>query len=156
MSESLAPAAGRVRLIVDASAAIKWYVNEEHAEAARRLQDETFDLHVPDLFFPEIGNILWKKVRRGNVDATAARAIVKALAVFPMTTHPSGPLWEAAFEIALQTDRTVYDSLYVALAVSLDARLVTADQKLFNSLQAGIFALRVHWIDQVESLVTPT
>ena len=48
----------------------------------------------------------------------------------PLTVHPSAPLFEAAIEIAMRTGRTVYDSQYVALALQLGCRLVTADEKL--------------------------
>jgi predicted nucleic acid-binding protein len=40
----------------------------------------------------------------------------------------------AAFDIAHRSDRTAYDSLYVALAVQLGAMLVTADDRLVNAL----------------------
>jgi len=54
------------RYVVDASVGIKWFVPEIHSDAARRLLTEDSILLVPDLFFPEIGNILWKRVRRGE------------------------------------------------------------------------------------------
>ncbi len=40
-------------------------------------------------------------------------------------------------------DRTVYDSLYVALAVDSKAELVTVDEKLANALAAR---LPVKWL----------
>jgi hypothetical protein len=43
--------------------------------------------------------------------------------------HPVTPLVEPAFDIALATGRTVCDSIYLALAVALGCRLVTADLK---------------------------
>jgi predicted nucleic acid-binding protein len=52
-------------------------------------------------------------------------------------------LLEEAFSIALTFDRTVYDSLYVALAVRLKADLVTADERLANALAAH---LPVKWL----------
>ena len=55
-------------LVVDASVVIKWHVAEIHADAALRLlEDDAPALHVPDLMFPEVGNILWKKIRRGDL-----------------------------------------------------------------------------------------
>ena len=55
-------------LVVDASVVIKWHVAEVHSDAALRLLgDDVPALHVPDLVFPEVGNILWKKVRRGDL-----------------------------------------------------------------------------------------
>ena len=54
------------RLVVDASVAIKWVVEEEGSEAAAGLLDGS-TLAAPDFLIPECANILWKKVRRGEL-----------------------------------------------------------------------------------------
>jgi len=41
-----------------------------------------------------------------------------------------------AFQIATDHGRTVYDSLYVALAVQAKTHLITADERLANALAA--------------------
>lgn len=134
-------------LVVDASVAIKWHVAEVHSAAALRLlADDAPRLHVPDLLFLEVGNILWKKVRRGDLSGDHARQIARLIATAPVEIHPSLPLFEAAVEIAIQTGRTVYDSLYVALAVSLAGRLVTADEHLVNALKTSPLAGHVLWV----------
>src|SRR4051794_27983590 len=97
--------------------------------------------------FPEAGNILWKKVRRGDLTEEQARGIAHLVAVAPLEIHPSAPLLEAAFEIATRTGRTVYDSLYVALAVHLACRLVTADEKLYNALKDGPLGAHILWVE---------
>jgi predicted nucleic acid-binding protein len=135
-------------LVVDASIVIKWHVTEVHSEAAMRLLgDSGPELHVPDLMYPEVGNILWKKTRRGDLTVEQARAIVRLVAAAPLEIYPSAPLFEAAFEIAASTGRTVYDSLYVALAVQLGTRLVTADERLFNALKGGPLGSSIAWIE---------
>jgi predicted nucleic acid-binding protein len=135
-------------LIVDASVVIKWHVVETHTDAALRLlRDDVPALHVPDLMFPEVGNILWKKVRRGDLTEEEARRIGHLVAAAPLEVHPSAPLLEAALEIAVRTGRTVYDSLYVALAVRMDSRVVTADEKLYNALKDGPLGIRILWVE---------
>jgi predicted nucleic acid-binding protein len=127
---------------------IKWHVAEIHAEATLRLLgDDAPELHVPDLMFPEVGNILWKKIRRGDLSEEQARGIAHLVVVAPLEVHPSAPLLEAAFEIAMRTGRTVYDSLYVALAVHLACRLVTADEKLYNALKDGPLGAHILWVE---------
>lgn len=121
--------------IVDCSVAVKWYVAEQHSEFASRLLDGSHELHAPDLFFPEFGNTLWKKHRLGELTQTETRSILRALCRVPLETHSSELLLEAAVEMALHTDRSVYDSLYVALAMLLDCPFVTADQRLVSALQ---------------------
>ena len=142
------PGAPSAYLVVGASVVIKWHVAEVHTEAALRLlRDDAPALHVPDLVFPEVGSILWKKIRRGDLTEEQARRIAHLVAVAPLAVHPAAPLLEAALEIAVRTGRTVYDSLYVALAVQLDSRLVTADEKLYNALKDGPLGARILWVE---------
>jgi predicted nucleic acid-binding protein len=121
--------------VVDASVGVKWFVPEVHSDAARRLQDSAHDLHVPTLFDVEIGNIIWKKRRRSELTRAEADAILAQLPLLPLTRHPESLLLVQAFDLAEQTQRTVYDSLYLALAVHLNGQVVTADERWWNSLQ---------------------
>jgi predicted nucleic acid-binding protein len=131
-------------LVVDASVVIKWHVREIHTEASLRLlREDVPPLHAPDLLLPEIGNILWKKARRGELSEEQARRIGCLLRDLPVTLHPAAPLIEAALEISLRTGATVYDSLYVALAVYLDSTLVTADERLVRLLADSALGVRV-------------
>jgi predicted nucleic acid-binding protein len=67
-AEGGAPGAPSACLVIDASVVVKWHVTEIHSvEALRLLRDNAPALHAPDLVFPEVGNILWKKVRRGDL-----------------------------------------------------------------------------------------
>jgi predicted nucleic acid-binding protein len=129
-----------IRHVVDASVAIKWFVEEVYADQARRLQNDEYDLLAPGLLWPESGNILWKKVQRGELTAEEARSIRKGLVKQPIHTFPSGLVLEPALEIAFDTGRTVYDACYLALAMLSECSLVTADQRLFNSLQGTSYA----------------
>ena len=132
--------------VVDASVAIKWFVDEIHADAARRLQEEQYDLLAPDLFWPECGNILWKKVWRRELTADEARLIWGGLKQQPISIFPSSLVVEPALEVAFDTHRTVYDGCYLALAMLTGCQLVTADRKLFNALQGGSYATHLCWV----------
>lgn len=131
--------------VVDASV-VKWFVGEVHAEAARRLQEDQYELFAPDLLWPECGNILWKKVRRGELTPGEARLIWDGLEQQPISTLPSRLVLELTLEVAFDTNRTVYDSCYLALALLIDCQLVTANQQLFNALQDGGYATHVCWV----------
>src|SRR6188474_2491749 len=133
------------RHVVDASVVIKWFVEEIHADQARELQDDQYELVAPDLLWPESGNILWKKVQRAELMADEARLICAGLDEQPIHIFPSSLVLEPALEIALETGRTVYDSCYLALAVLTECQLVTADQRLVNSLQGSQYARSVLW-----------
>ncbi|CAK0765232.1 hypothetical protein CCP3SC1_450011 [Gammaproteobacteria bacterium] len=68
-------------LIVDASIAVKWVVEEVGTNEALILK-HTHRLAAPDLIIAECANILWKKVRRGELSpdeaSLAARLLQKA------------------------------------------------------------------------------
>ena len=120
-------------VVVDASVAVKWFVPEDLTERATALLERPLELLAPDLLFAEAGNILWKKVTRGEIAPRDARDVLAALVRMPLSVVPSSALVEAALEIALAHHRTVYDGLYVALAVARDAVLVTADARLADA-----------------------
>ena len=141
------------RHVVDASVVIKWFVEEIHADQARKLQDDQYELAAPDLLWPESGNILWKKVHRAELMADEARLICAGLDEQPIHIFPSSLVLEPALEIALETGRTVYDSCYLALAVLTECQLVTADQRLVNSLQGSRYARSVLWVGHFSSSV---
>jgi predicted nucleic acid-binding protein len=135
--------------VADASVAVKWYVPEIHSDEALRLLEPGNELHVPDLMHAEVGNILWKKSRRGELTAPEARRITRAILVAPLRVHPTASLLDGALDIALRLDRTVYDALYVALAVALDVPLVTADRRLVYALEGSILRRHVTWVEDV-------
>ena len=138
------------RFVLDASVAAKWFL----PRASETLVDEAFELLsrytngeiyflVPDLFWAEFANILWKSIRQERCTKLVFQVAFTSLKERKLTTIASSTLIELAFDIALSFDRTVYDSLYIALAVSANAQLVTADQRLANAVAAQ---LPVKWL----------
>ena len=97
--------------VIDASVAIKWYVPEEHRDQAIRLLNLAasgeMEFHIPDLMYCEAGNILWKKVRLGELTGREAAGIAAALLEVPKTVHPSTALLPAALQAACVLDRPV-------------------------------------------------
>jgi predicted nucleic acid-binding protein len=129
--------------VVDASVAVKWFVPEEDEGSALSLLAPEHELHAPDLLTPEFGNTIWKKLRRGEMSPEEARTVINALPAVPLRNHSSRALLPAAFDIAVETSRTVYDSLYVSLAIALGTRLVTADGKFAKALSKTPFSSTV-------------
>jgi len=138
------------RFVVDASVAIKWYLPEPNSADADRLLSGGFQLLAPDLLFPEVGNILWKRVMRSELTVQKAQVILHALESLPLTLRPASVLAENAMTIACALKRSFYDSLYLALAVMADCRLVTADGKLFDAVKdAQPIKKHLLWIEDV-------
>ena len=136
--------------VVDASVAVKWYVTEEvRSDAAVRLLESGNELHVPDLLMAETGDILWKKSRRREISSGEAKRIARALLAVPLIVHATAPLLDGAMEIATRSDRSVYDALYVALAVALGIPFVTADRRLANALEKSPFGRHIVCLDDL-------
>jgi len=136
-----------VDVVVDASVAVKWFVPEIYSAEALRFLNAGFRRHIPVLLHAEVGQTVWKKVyQRKEIAPADGRSILRGLMVTPMAVHALTPLLEPAFDIALATGRTVYDSIYLALAVALGCKLVTADQKLLSALRVSAFATDVTWV----------
>ncbi len=134
-------------VVVDASVGLKWYVVEDLSAEACVLLDGGFELHVPTHFHVEVAATLWKKaVLRGELTADEARQVWADLGAVPVVSYPTAGLLDEALEVALATRRTVYDSLYLALAERLGCVAVTADQKLYNATRGGPYAARVQWV----------
>ncbi|HXF91831.1 MAG TPA: type II toxin-antitoxin system VapC family toxin [Nitrospiraceae bacterium] len=135
--------------VIDASVILKWFVPEEHSEPALRLQHTDARLHVPAFLTLEIGNVLAKKRRRGELTAPDAEDIWRAFRRAPVRRHADEPLVFAAFDLAHLTKQSVYDSLYLALAMKLDLPFLTADRKFYQALQHGEYRSRLRWIEDL-------
>jgi predicted nucleic acid-binding protein len=127
-------------LVVDASVAAKWFLPEPDAAAALRLLDGRHRLAAPNLIHSEFGNLVWKLHARGVLDTEEASDLIEHFLSMPLEIHDSTYLLAPALQIAIATHRTVYDSLYLALAIELGGTVVTADERWVNALANGPFA----------------
>ena len=120
--------------VVDASVVVKWFVPEVHSDAAHRWLLAAHDYFAPDLIFPEAGNAVWKKVRRGELTSRDAQQLVKDLVAAGIETVSMRALVSDAHAMALATGITVYDATYLTLAVRLETQLVTGDDRLARAV----------------------
>ncbi len=140
------------RFVVDASVVVKWFLPEEHAEYARRLLNEGFELSSPDLLRAEVGNVLWKRWRRGDIFAEEAGEILRHFRRLPLKIQTSEPLMETAWSVARRFDRSFYDGVYVALAELAGYPLVTADRKLYDALRESDLAEPLlFWVEELDT-----
>lgn len=130
---------GPFAAVVDASVGIKLFVaeplsNEAHALFAHLADDPPAQLLVPDLFYIECTNILWKYTRQLGLPPEDARLFVERLGQLAITTYSTASLMADALDIAMEHGLTAYDAAYVALARQLSLPLVTADDHLVDAL----------------------
>jgi predicted nucleic acid-binding protein len=137
--------------VVDASVGIKLFVIEPLSERADALfahltDDPPARFYVPDLFFIECTNILWKYVHRFDYPLESAHQDVANLTGLPLRTVLTGELVDEALEIAVTHGITAYDAAYVALARRLSLPLVTAGESLVRRLAGASFDVR--WLQE--------
>ncbi|MCC6492438.1 MAG: type II toxin-antitoxin system VapC family toxin [Pirellulales bacterium] len=138
-------------LVVDASVAAKWFFPEDYSAECRRLLAPQRNLLVPDLIWSEMGNIVWKRVRQGEVQPDEAARLIADFARMPLEVAPTQDLLPAAVELAIATDRTVYDCMYLALAIDRKCPVITADERFAHVLAATPWAKHVRHVAKARS-----
>lgn len=134
--------------VVDASVVLKWFLPETDSAAADYLLEEFLndevELLAPDLMLVETASALWKRVMiRKELSADEATLIYRDLLTLPFSFIASGTVADAALQVALKHNHSVYDALYCALAIDRRCDFVTADWKLANKLH-DVFPFIVH------------
>jgi predicted nucleic acid-binding protein len=139
-----------IDLVLDASVAVKWAIpfeseslTAESLKLLKRYRDGKINFIVPDVFWAEIGNVLWKGVRFRRWSRVVAENAASDMRKRNFFTVSSLALLPEALEIALVHDRSVYDCLYLALAIQFKIEMITADERLANALAAR---LPVKWV----------
>jgi predicted nucleic acid-binding protein len=118
-----------VTIVVDASVAAQWVLDEPGTIRARALEKDE-QLIAPSLISTELGNALWKAVRRGDFERAEALAAMSAVLLPFEVLIPVEDLRNRALEIAIELDHPIYDCFYLALAERERCPLVTADKRL--------------------------
>lgn len=118
-----------MKLTVDASIVVKWFVAEPMSGESRLLLSRHIHLFAPELVLVEFANTIWKKERLKEI--RDAQPFVKELAGLSdiITLHQDADLVERAVRITLEMDHPIYDCLYLACAEATDSDLITADQR---------------------------
>jgi predicted nucleic acid-binding protein len=133
-------------LVVDASVALKWFVDEIYTEKALEVRDylkkEATPI-VPELFFYEIANVLRYKPEFGSKDV---KMIIKALIDFQFIIEPfEEKLANLTIDLAYQYGITVYDASYIAIGRKNQIKVITADERLFSRLKDERIILLEEW-----------
>ena len=130
-------------LIVDASVAVKWVVEETGSGLARELVASGHPLLAPDFVLLEVGNALRKKLAGGIIGLIQASSGVPAVARVFAELVATRSLSDAAIRLALELNHPVYDCVYLALASREGIPLVTADERLFEAARRARIEARM-------------
>jgi predicted nucleic acid-binding protein len=135
-----------VNVVVDASVAIKWFVPESLSNEAERLLGGGEALFAPDFLLIEFGNIIWKKVRLGELARDDGDVALAALRNGPVGLVGTTPFVERALHLAHEIEHPLYDCLYLATAEAIAARLATADRRFYDRCSRSSVQSRIAWI----------
>ena len=120
-------------LVIDASIALGWLLDDERTATALRLLDQLGQQRalVPPLFWLEVGNALHAAARRKRL-ARAAVEVFDDLKRLPIAVDTESPVQTTreALSLAARHDITVYDATYLELALRARAPLATLDAAL--------------------------
>lgn len=128
-------------LVVDASVALKWVVDEPGSEAAHALAGQT--MIAPPLMRVECANALWRKEDRGEIARGEATPRLALLLRAHVAFDEHATDLPVALTLAAELRHPVYDCLYLALAIRRDATLITADGPFSRVAQRSAHAARV-------------
>lgn len=115
--------------VVDTSVVLKWYVKEADSEVAEALVG--IGLIAPDLILAEMGNALWKKIRKAELSSAQAQAALGGLGKV-VSLLPAAYFAPRAFEISLELDHPIYDCFFLAAAEEHGCAVITADLRLLK------------------------
>jgi predicted nucleic acid-binding protein len=124
--------------VIDAGIAVKWFLSEIHSDKAIHLLDQyqrqAIDLIAPDLLIAEATNVFWKRAARGDLTVQEAADNLQDLLTINLPLVSAAALAPKALALAQAHQRSVYDCLYLALALERDCEFVTSDERLYNAI----------------------
>lgn len=116
-------------LVIDASVALKWVIEEEDSATAQEVLSSRHRLAAPEFLWVECANALWSKARRKLLRWEDGLAAYGSLEKVGLVRIPIGYLVAPALEIARALDHPIYDCLYLAAALSEGGAVLTADER---------------------------
>ena len=122
-------------IVIDASLALKWVLDEPSQSDAYALQTEV--LIAPSFWFVEAANALWRNVLQGSLTADEAQARLAKLGSSPVAAISAEGLMAMALALAADLRHPVYDCLYLALALRERTYVVTADKRFHRAALAA-------------------
>lgn len=121
-----------MKLVVDASVALKWVVNEPgKAEADAVFRHELF---APELMQIEAANGLWAMHRKGLLTTEVAAEALTRLLAAPVVWSSRRDDSQMALRLGLQLQHPAYDCLYLAIAIRENTQVVTADARFLRAV----------------------
>jgi predicted nucleic acid-binding protein len=136
------------QFVLDASVALRPFLGEPGGGKVTRLVELAEKVIVPDLFYAECANVLWKRARWHGLAQELGAHVLHQLLKAQLMRVPCAVLVEDAASIALRTGISAYDAIYVALAVRRNIPLLTADRCLIALMQEHGYPVAPFKVDE--------
>ncbi|MXZ14952.1 MAG: type II toxin-antitoxin system VapC family toxin [Acidimicrobiales bacterium] len=134
-------------IVLDTSAVIAWLLRLPEAPDVEQRVTSADSLHGPALLALETAHVLHRYVRRGDLSAEQARRALAEYSRLGIIAHVHDLLLPVIWR--LRDNFTAYDASFAALAVMLDAPLVTLDARTARApWPADLLPLRVEVLPQ--------
>lgn len=126
-------------LVIDASVALKWVINENQSDEALILLDQLDTIVCPEIFFIEIDAVLTKRVRMRELTIAEAKEKKGYFRRLPCQLIPANKIGDEAFELSTIFNLSYYDALYLVTSIKYERVLYTADIRFFNAVQNTLY-----------------
>ena len=127
--------------VLDCSVAMAWVFSDEASEATARLRDSLVDnrAFVPSLWPIEVGSVLLTATRRGRLGADEWPKVCASLDALPIEIDPVSTIrvWGPTIDLAAKHGLSVYDAMYLELALRMRMPLATLDRALALAADAA-------------------
>jgi predicted nucleic acid-binding protein len=130
-------------IVVDSNVIACLYLPTDHTQQAEALLERDSEWHVPVLWRSEFRNILAGYLRHKALSFDQARAMqIEAESLLSGNEHQVDSM--RVLELVRDSDCSAYDCEFIALALALGVKLVTADRKLLKAFPECTVPLHEH------------
>ena len=138
-------------VVVDASLAVKWLVEEDDSDKAHAILQSWVAQGIrriaPYLMPFEVANALHRRVLHGELSVADSARMIARLLESSLELHQPPGLHVRALQLASQLNQSAaYDAHYLALAESVNCELWTADERFYRAASPEVEDLR--WIGE--------
>ncbi len=139
-------------MVIDASVALKWYLDEEDhsSKAIRLLQNyisNEFDIIAPSLLEYEVVNGLIIAQKRGRIKEERILMAIEGFMNLGIKFIDLSTIYSKVIHYCRNYNFSAYDSSYMAVAEEKSADLITADKGLYSGVKKNLKWVR--WLGDV-------
>jgi predicted nucleic acid-binding protein len=133
--------------VLDCSVAAKWVLPEPGRAPALELFERYASgqvlLIAPDILLAEFASLVAKRNRRKQISAGQAHEAFSLMTKSAPKLFDTRPRLSRALDLSLQHQLSLWDCVYLALALEHDCPVLTADLRLFRAGRSGHPSVRL-------------